>query len=79
MKDVFVYRMGNDDLYDFEGIKNLIGINKSKLQRVLNKIETNPEKYKNRHLYPERTIHEVMEALLLERLKKLSKNELGSN
>jgi hypothetical protein len=72
MKDILVYRIGNDDLYDFEGIKNLIGINKSKLQRVMNKLDTNPKKYKNRHLYLERTIHEVMEALLLERLKKLS-------
>ena len=46
----------NEILYDFNTIKNILGVNKSKLQREMNKIEGREYvKYKNQFLFKEKT------------------------
>ena len=66
----------NEILYDFNTIKNILGVNKSKLQREMNKVEDKEYiKYKNQFLFKERTLFLLMEQILFERLDKIETNE----
>jgi hypothetical protein len=57
-------------LYDIEMMKKLLNINKSKIQRELKSIDGEIVKYKNLHLYPEKTLFSLMEIVLIEKLEK---------
>jgi hypothetical protein len=57
-------------LYDIEMMKKLLNINKSKIQRELKSIDGEIVKYKNLHLYPEKTLFNLMERILIEKLEK---------
>ena len=75
MRILFVTeREGN--LYDFSRIKQILGINKSKLHRELQKLpEKNFVKYKNQYLYNETTLFLLMEKILFERLDKIEREQ----
>ena len=71
-----------ENLYDFTTIKQILKISKSKLHREIHKLsERDFVKYKNQHFYKERTLFELMEKILFERINKeerqygLSKSE----
>ena len=57
-------------LYDIEMMKKLLNITKSKIQRELKSIDGEIVKYKNLHLYPEKTLFSLMEIVLIEKLEK---------
>ncbi len=57
-------------LYDIETIKQILNVPRSKVQRELKKQQTEIIKYKNLYLYPEKTLFELMEIILIEKLKK---------
>ncbi len=57
-------------LYDFDTIKRILNVSKSKTQRELKKQKTEIIKYKNLFLYPEKTLFNLMEIILLEKLEK---------
>jgi hypothetical protein len=72
----------NDKLYDFNSIKNILKVSKTKLYRDLKKIEDNEfVRYKNQFLYKEKTLLLLMEKTLIERLDKIEReeNELSEN
>jgi hypothetical protein len=69
----------NDNLFDTCTIRKILGVNKPKLQRIMKKIPLQQIKYKNQHLFYERTLYELMEIVLLERLKKIETYELPDN
>ena len=56
------------NLYDVETIKRILNVSKSKVQRELKKQQTEIIKYKNLFLYPETTLFELMEIVLIEKL-----------
>jgi hypothetical protein len=58
------------NLYDVETIKRILNVSKSKVQRELKKQQTEIIKYKNLFLYPETTLFELMEIVLIEKLHK---------
>lgn len=60
----------NENFYDVESIKKLLNISRSKVQRELKKQQTEIIKYKNLFLYPEITLFELMEIVLIEKLNK---------
>jgi hypothetical protein len=60
----------NKNLYDVETIKSILNVSKSKVQRELKKQQTEIIKYKNLFLYPETTLFELMEIVLIEKLNK---------
>lgn len=60
----------NKNLYDVETIKRILNVSKSKVQRELKKQQTEIIKYKNLFLYPETTLFELMEIVLIEKLNK---------
>ncbi len=60
----------NENFYDVESIKKLLNISRSKVQRELKKQQTEIIKYKNLFLYPETTLFELMEIVLIEKLHK---------
>lgn len=60
----------NKNLYDVETIKRILNVSKSKVQRELKKQQTEIIKYKNLFLYPETTLFELMEIVLIEKLHK---------
>jgi hypothetical protein len=60
----------NKNLYDVETIRNILNVSKSKVQRELKKQQTEIIKYKNLFLYPETTLFELMEIVLIEKLLK---------
>ncbi len=62
----------NKNLYDVETIKSILNVSKSKVQRELKKQQTEIIKYKNLFLYPETTLFELMEIVLIEKLNKLN-------
>jgi len=65
-----------DNLYDFTTMKDILGVNKSKLHRELHKLpERDFVKYKNQYLYKEKTLFLLMEQILFERLDKIEKKE----
>lgn len=61
---------GNKKLYDIETIKQILNVPRSKVQRELKKQQTEIIKYKNLYLYPETTLFELMEIILIEKLEK---------
>lgn len=72
----------NEELYDLKTIKEKIGINKSKLHRVIKKVTNEkPVKYKNQHLFSQTSLFLIMEEILFERLDKIEskENELSEN
>jgi hypothetical protein len=72
MKIVGYLSEENDKLYDFDTLRRLIGTSKSKLHRDLHKIQhCEFVKYKNQFLYTERTMFEIMEKVLFEKLDKI--------
>lgn len=60
----------NRVLYDVETIKNILNVSKSKVQRELKKQKTEIIKYKNLFLYPETTLFELLEIVIIEKLEK---------
>jgi hypothetical protein len=60
----------NKNLYDVETIKNILSVSKSKVQRELKKQQTEIIKYKNLFLYPETTLFELLEIIIIEKLEK---------
>jgi hypothetical protein len=61
---------GSKKLYDIQTMIKLLNINKSKIQRELKSIDGEIVKYKNLHLYPERTLLNLMEIIFIEKLDK---------
>lgn len=62
----------NKNLYDVETIRSILNVSKSKVQRELKKQQTEVIKYKNLFLYPETTLFELMETVLIEKLNKVN-------
>ena len=62
----------NKNLYDVETIRSILNVSKSKVQRELKKQQTEIIKYKNLFLYPENTLFELMEIILIEKLEKVN-------
>ena len=62
----------NKNLYDVETIKRILNVSKSKVQRELKKQQTEIIKYKNLFLYPETTLFELIEIVLIEKLHKVN-------
>ena len=60
----------NKKLYDIHSIRKILNINKSKIQRELKSIDGEIVKYKNLHLYPEKTLFNLMEKIFIEKLEK---------
>jgi hypothetical protein len=60
----------NKNLYDVETIKSILNVSKSKVQRELKKLDTEIVKYKNLFLYPETTLFELLETIIIEKLEK---------
>ena len=76
MKVIGYLTKENDKLYDFNSIKNILKVSKTKLYRDLKKIEDNEfVRYKNQFLYKEKTLLLLMEKSLIERLDKIEKEE----
>ena len=76
MKVVGFLTEENDKLYDFNSIKNILKVSKTKLYRDLKKIEDNEfVRYKNQFLYKEKTLLLLMEKTLIERLDKIEREE----
>ncbi len=71
----------NERLYDFNTIKNILGVNKSKLQRDMKTIKRDYVKHKNQYLYKEKTLFQLMENRLFQKLDKmkLEENELSKD
>jgi predicted transcriptional regulator len=62
----------NKNFYDVETIRSILNVSKSKVQRELKKQQTEIIKYKNLFLYPETTLFELMEIVLIEKLEKVN-------
>lgn len=76
MKVVGFLTEENDKLYDFNSLKNILKVSKTKLYRDLKKIEDNEfVRYKNQYLYKEKTLLLLMEKTLIERLEKIERIE----
>lgn len=62
------------NLYESSYMREILGVNKSKLHREIQKLsDKNFVKYKNRHLYKENTLLQLMETILFQRLDKIEK------
>jgi hypothetical protein len=57
----------NNYLYDVETIRRILNVSKSKVQRELKKQQTEIIKYKNLFLYPEKTLFELLEIIIIEK------------
>jgi hypothetical protein len=62
----------NNYLYDVESIRRLLNVSRSKVQRELKKQETEIIKYKNLFLYPETTLFELLEIIIIEKNRKVN-------
>ena len=61
----------NDNiLYDIETMKRILKVPKSKIQRELKKQDCEIVKYKNLHLYPVSCLYNLMEIIIIEKIKK---------
>ncbi len=68
----------NTKLYDFNSIRNILKVSKTKLYRDLGKIEDiGFVRYKNQYLYQEKTLFLLMEKRLIEKLDKIEREENG--
>ena len=56
-------------MYDIETIKELLNLSRSKIQRELKKIDGEVVKYKNLFLYEEKMLFNLMEIILLEKIR----------
>jgi hypothetical protein len=82
MKVVSFITEENDKLYDFNSLKNLLKVSKSKLYRDLKRIEDKEiVRYKNQFLYKEKTLFLLIEMRLENGLEKIEheQNELRKN
>lgn len=59
-------------LYDIETMKQILNVPKSKVQRELKKQNTEMIKYKNLFLYPEKTLFNLMEIIIIEKINKFN-------
>ena len=59
-------------LYDVETIRRILNVSKSKVQRELKKQQTEIIKYKNLFLYPETTLFELLEIIIIEKNRKVN-------
>ena len=67
---------GNNTFYDFTTIKDILKIDRSKLQRELRKISgTDFVKYKNQYLYKKEVLFNLMEKELYMRLDKIEEQD----
>ena len=57
-------------LYDIETMKRILKVPKSKIQRELKKQDCEIVKYKNLHLFPVSCLYNLMEIIIIEKLKK---------
>ena len=64
-----VFVENNQRMYDIESIRDFLKISRSKIQRELKKIDGEVFKYKNLFLYEEKMFFNLMENLLIEKLK----------
>jgi hypothetical protein len=62
----------NNYLYDVESIRRLLNVSRSKVQRELKKQQTEIIKYKNLFLYPETTLFELLEIIIIEKNRKVN-------
>jgi hypothetical protein len=62
---------GNKKYYDIQSMKEYLRISKAKIQRELKKQDAEIVKYKNLYLYNEATFFNLMELILMEKLKRL--------
>lgn len=62
----------NNYLYDVETIRRILNVSKSKVQRELKKQQTEIIKYKNLFLYPETTLFELLEIIIIEKNRKVN-------
>ena len=62
----------NKYLYDVESIRRLLNVSRSKVQRELKKQQTEIIKYKNLFLYPETTLFELLEIIIIEKNRKVN-------
>ena len=75
---VIRYKTGEETLYDFHTLKQILGVNKSKLYRELKKVEDiEVIKYRNQFLFKENTVFKLMENRLIEELNKIESVEYG--
>lgn len=70
-----VFLKENKKFYDIETMKHVLNVSKAKVQRELKKQDTEILKYKNLFLYPETTLLQLMEIIIIEKLNKID-NEL---
>mgnify|MGYP003600029542 CR=1 FL=1 len=57
-------------LVDIVMMKSILKLPKSKIQRELKKQDCEIVKYKNLFLYPEKTLFNLMEIIIIEKLEK---------
>lgn len=62
----------NNYSYDVETIRRILNVSKSKVQRELKKQQTEIIKYKNLFLYPETTLFELLEIIIIEKNRKVN-------
>ena len=67
----------NKIYYDIETMKRILNVPKSKIQRELKKQDTKIIKYKNVFLYPKKTLLNLIEIIIIEKLDR--KNGLESD
>ncbi len=71
---IIAYKVKEDEhyYYDFSTIKELLNMDRSKLQRDLRRIaKTDYIKYRNQHLYKQQTLFSLMEEQLMKGLDKI--------
>lgn len=64
-----IFVENNCRMYDIETIKELLNLSRSKIQRELKKIDGEVVKYKNLFLYEEKMLFNLMEIILLEKIR----------
>jgi len=64
------FTINNKNLYDVDTIKRILNLSKSKVHRELKKQQPKIIRYKNMYLYSETTLFELLEIIILEKLKK---------
>lgn len=61
----------NNKLYDVDTMRKILGVSRSKVQREIRRNHfTQETKYKNQHLYSEKTLFSLMEKILIEKIEK---------
>lgn len=63
----------NKIFYDIETMRQILKVPKSKIQRELKKQNCEMVKYKNLHLFPVSCLYNLMEIIIIEKLKKTIK------